>query len=85
MTRLFAKDLKTPRPVSAPEIGWTSAALAGAADIEVTKHELRVTLAPLSSAHRTRAIAALCEQLNQSKIVFPGSTLRLRYAIRENP
>lgn len=60
-------------------------ALAGAADIEVAKHELRVTLAPLSSAHRTRAIAALCEQLNQSGTLFPGSTLRLRYAILENP
>jgi hypothetical protein len=58
-------------------------ALAGAADLEVTERELRVTLAPLSSAHRTRAIAALCEELNQSNTVFPGSRLRLRYAIRE--
>jgi transposase len=58
-------------------------ALAGAADIEVTKQELRVTLAPMSSAHRTRAIRALCDELNQSATVFPGSTLRLRYTIRE--
>jgi transposase len=60
-------------------------ALAGAADIEVTTRELRITLAPLSSAHRTRAIAALCAQLNQSATVFPGSGLRLCYAIREKP
>jgi transposase len=58
-------------------------ALASAADIEVTDRELRVTLLPLSSAHRTRAIAALCEELNRSKTVFPGSRLRLRFAIRE--
>ena len=58
-------------------------ALGSSADLEVTKSELRVTLAPLSSAHRTRAIAALCEELNQSKTIFPGSLLRLRYAIRE--
>jgi transposase len=58
-------------------------ALASAADLEVTDLELRVTLAPQSSAHRTRAIAALCEELNQSEILFPGSTLRLRYAIRK--
>jgi transposase len=58
-------------------------ALAGAADLEVTATELRVTLAPLSSAHRTRAIAALCEELNRTETVFPGSRLRLRYAIRE--
>jgi transposase len=57
-------------------------ALASAADLEVTKDELRVTLAPLSSAHRTRAIAALCQELNQTTTVFPGSSLRLRYAIR---
>jgi hypothetical protein len=57
-------------------------ALVGAADVEVTENELRVTLAPLSSPHRSRAIAALCEHLNHSNTGFPGSTLRLRYAIR---
>jgi hypothetical protein len=58
-------------------------ALASAADIEVTDCELRVTLAPMSSLHKTRAIALLCQDLNESGTVFPGSTLRLRYAIRE--
>jgi len=57
-------------------------ALASAADIEVTERELRLTLAPMSSAHKTRAIAALCEELNKSETVFPGSHLRVRYAIR---
>jgi len=58
-------------------------ALASAADLQVTKTELRVTLAAQSSPHRTRAIAALCDQLNQTKSTFPGSRLRLHYAIRE--
>jgi hypothetical protein len=58
-------------------------ALASAADLEVTQGELRVTLAPLSSPHRTRAIAALCQQLNQLETRFPGPSLRLRYAIRK--
>ena len=58
-------------------------ALASAADIEVTDQELRLTLAPMSSHHRTKAIAALCQELNRSETVFPGSNLRLRYAIRE--
>ncbi len=58
-------------------------ALAGAADIKVTDRELRLTLAPMSSAHKTRAIAAMCEQLNKSDTLFPGSTLRLLYAIRD--
>ena len=58
-------------------------ALASAADIEVTDRELRLTLAPMSSLHKTKAVAALCQELNQSETLFPGSVLRLRYAIRE--
>jgi prepilin-type processing-associated H-X9-DG protein len=57
-------------------------ALASAADLDVTQDELRVTLAPLSSPHRTRAVAALCQELNRTNTLFPGSSLRLRYAIR---
>ena len=59
-------------------------AMASAADIEVTAQELRITLVPLSSPHRTRAVAALCEELNSLDTLFPGSRLRLRYAIH-NP
>lgn len=59
-------------------------ALASAADIEVTDQELRVTLAPMSSPHKTRAIAALCQELNRYKTMFPGATLRLRYNIRQS-
>ncbi len=59
-------------------------ALGSAADIQVTDRELRVTLAPMSSAHRTRAIAALCEELNRTETIFPGSRLRLTYAIRNS-
>jgi len=58
-------------------------AIASAADIEVTANEIRVTLAPQSSPHRTRAIAALCEELNSLDTLFPGSPLRLRYAIHD--
>jgi len=58
-------------------------ALASTADLEVTDTELRVTLALLSSPHRTRAIAEVCEELNQTETIFPGSQLRLRYAIQE--
>lgn len=77
--------LVTPHYRRADQEGRTllQAALASAADLEVTQTELRVTLAAQSSPHRTRAVAALCEELNQTKIIFPGSTLRLHYAIRE--
>lgn len=61
------------------------AALASAADLKVTQRELRVAIAAQSSPHRTRAIAALCEELNRRKAAFPGSNLRLVYAIQEPP
>jgi hypothetical protein len=60
-------------------------ALASGANLQVTETELRVTLAPQSSPHRTRAIAALCEELNQTETSFPGSRLCLHYAIRDSP
>jgi hypothetical protein len=77
----------TPHYRRADDEGRTliQSALASSADLEVSETELRVRLAPLSSAHRTRAIAALCEELNQSATTFPGSRLRLHYAIREAP
>ncbi len=56
-------------------------ALSSAADLRVDKTELNVTLAPLSSAHRSRAVAALCQELNAANVVFPGTRLRLRYAV----
>lgn len=47
----------------------------------MTKTELRVVLAPLSSHHRSKAVAALCAELNAGAVVFPGTKLRLRYSV----
>ena len=55
--------------------------LQDAADIEPNQEELRITLAPLSSPHRTRVVQALCVALNQSNTVFPGAQLKLRYSV----
>ena len=60
-------------------------ALASVADLGVTQDELRVTLAPLNSPRRTHAIAALCQSLKQTNTVFPGSPLRVRFAVRVDP
>jgi hypothetical protein len=51
------------------------------ARLEVTPDELRVTIASQSSAHRTLALAKLCEQLDDLAVPFPGTTLRLRFAV----
>ena len=58
---------------------------ATAGDIRVTDRELQITLAPLSSPHRTRAAQALCEMLDQNATIFPGSRLRMRFAMRPPP
>src|SRR2546422_8766580 len=45
-------------------------ALQSTAALEPTKDELRVTLFPLSSPHRSQAVAALCETLNETETRF---------------
>jgi len=54
-----------------------AAALRSPADIEVTDRELRVTIAPQSSPHRSEAIASLCASLNKLDAIVPGTRLRL--------
>jgi DNA-binding CsgD family transcriptional regulator len=56
-----------------------------AADIQVTETELRITLQPLSSPHRTLAVQALCDALTETATTFPGSRLTLRFAICPRP
>ena len=56
-----------------------------AADIEVTKAELRITICPLSAPHRTLAAQSLCETLNESETLFPGTRLTMRFAISPRP
>jgi transposase len=58
---------------------------ATAGDIRVCDNELHITLAPLSSPHRTHAAQALCEMLDQTATTFPGSRLRIRFAVRPPP
>jgi transposase len=55
---------------------------ATAGDIRVSNSELQITLAPLSSPHRTLAAQALCDILNKTATVFPGSSLRMRFAVQ---
>ena len=78
---LFA--LLRPRYKRADEEGRTlvTTALQSAADLEVRDGELRVTLAPLSSPHRSRAVASLCEELNGMRTCFPGTRLVMKFGV----
>ena len=60
-------------------------ALAAGGDIEVTTAELLVSLDPLSSPHKTQALVAVCEQLNATATRFPGTKLRMRFAMKPEP
>jgi hypothetical protein len=55
---------------------------ATAGDIHVADGELNLILAPLSSPHRSNAAQALCEILDKTATIFPGSRLRIRFAMR---
>ena len=54
-----------------------------AADIEPGERELRITLAPLSSPHRSKVVESLCAALNKTNTMFPGTQLQMRYAVAE--
>jgi transposase len=52
------------------------------ADLQVAGDQLHVHLNPLSAPRRTRAIAALCDQLTATKTLYPGTNLTLVYTTK---
>lgn len=60
-------------------------ALAAGGDLQITDTELTVALDPLSSPHKTRALAAVCETLNATATRFPGTPLRMRFTLKPEP
>ncbi len=60
-------------------------ALATSGDICPGPGQLLVRLDPLTAPRRTRALAALCEQLNQAGCTYPGTDLLLHYEVKPHP
>src|SRR6266851_5455220 len=60
-------------------------ALTTSGDIIPGPGTLTIRLDPLSAPRRTRALAALCDQLNATATRYPGTKLTLRYEIRNHP
>lgn len=54
-------------------------------DLQIIQDRLHVTLNPASAPRRTRALAALCTQLNDTETVYPGTNLILHYAVKDTP
>ncbi len=60
-------------------------ALTTSGDITPRDRTLHVRLDPLTAPRRTRALAVLCAQLNDTQTRYPGTTLTLRYEVKEHP
>ncbi len=52
------------------------------ADLEILDGELHVRINALSAPRRTKAMAALCEELNATETTYPGTDLRLVYSAK---
>jgi hypothetical protein len=60
-------------------------ALASTGDLEVAGTELRVFIDPMSSPHKSKALAVVCDELNATSTEFPGTKLRMRFSIKPEP
>lgn len=54
------------------------------ADMEVVGNALHVRIDPLSAPRRTRALAALCEELTATETRYPGTDLVITYSVKES-
>ena len=57
-------------------------ALRSPAGLEVIGDELHVRINALSATRRSRAVAGLCKELNETDTLYPGTKLRLVYSVK---
>ena len=84
---ILARRLKqpaTPAPATKPTPS-SGEALHASGDITIHGSTLHIRLDPLSAPRRTRALAALCEQLTTTTTRYPGTRLVLHYEVKEHP
>jgi transposase-like protein len=60
-------------------------ALTASGDIHPRPSQLLIQLDPLTALRRTRALAALCDQLNHTASRYPGTDLVLHYEVKPHP
>jgi prepilin-type processing-associated H-X9-DG protein len=60
-------------------------ALTSAGDLHLADGHIHVTLNPLSAPRRTRALAAICQLLNDTETLYPGTNLVLSYTVKPHP
>jgi prepilin-type processing-associated H-X9-DG protein len=55
------------------------------ADLAINGTELHVRINPLSAPRRTRALVALCTDLNATRTTYPGTSHTLVYSVKDHP
>jgi len=60
-------------------------AMRSPADLQIVGDELHVRINPLSAPRGSRAIAALCEDLNSTDTAYPGTERVFRYSVKDRP
>jgi hypothetical protein len=60
-------------------------ALTTSGDIQPIDGGLLIQLDPLTAPRRTKALAALCDQLTAVGACYPGTDLVLRYEVKSHP
>ncbi len=82
VTRLTETGHQTPMVTSRWDLrAFIQMALQDTADIEPTDDQLWVRLVPLSSPHRSRVLESLCDALNKTNTLFPGTQLQMHYVV----
>jgi hypothetical protein len=80
-------DLLRPHYARVDEEGRTlvQTAIQATAALAPASDRLAVTIAPLSSRHRSKALSAVCDTLNKAGVAFPGTTKLMHFAVAGMP
>ncbi|MEO7069359.1 MAG: putative transposase [Nostocoides sp.] len=54
-------------------------------DIHLTDGQLHVDLDPATAPRRSRALAALCQELTATETTYPGTNLKIIYTVKDHP
>ncbi len=54
-------------------------------DLQIIESTLHVRLDPASAPRRSKALAALCNELNETATLCPGTSLTLHYSVKGHP
>jgi len=52
-------------------------------DLQITNRTVHLRLDPPTAPRRTRALAALCEQLTNTETIYPDTDMKIIYSIKE--